>query len=87
MGSLGERLVPSSPLRHGLRIHVEETHKLTSRIYWAHGLSEEQVIAIWEGKLGYRRAERVADRAADAGAGAWLSTPTPNPSERSTRPR
>lgn len=69
MRFLGEGLGAEYPLRHGVRIHVDETHQLTSPIYWVHGLSEQQVVAMWERKLGYRRSAPAANGAVDTRAG------------------
>lgn len=55
---LGEGLGADYPIRHAVRINVEETRKLTSPIYWVTDLDEDDVIAIWEAKLGYQRRER-----------------------------
>lgn len=65
---LGEGLGAEYPIRHAVRISVEETRKLTSPIYWVTDLGEDEVIGIWEAKLGYRRAEPAVDAAASAGA-------------------
>ena len=39
-----------------MRVSVEETRALISPIYWVTGASEDDVISIWEQKLGYYRA-------------------------------
>src|SRR5262245_44151944 len=43
------------PLRRAIRVTVEETRSLISPIYWVTGASEDEVIEIWERKLGYKR--------------------------------
>jgi hypothetical protein len=36
-------------------VTVEETRSLISPIYWVTGAGEDEVIEIWERKLGYKR--------------------------------
>jgi len=52
---LREGLGADYPLRRAIRVTVEETRSLISPIYWVTGASEDEVIEIWERKLGYKR--------------------------------
>lgn len=52
---LGQGLGADYPIRQAVRIVVHETRELTSPVYWVTDVSEEDVIRIWEAKLGYYR--------------------------------
>jgi len=58
---LREGLGADYPLRRAVRVTVEETRSLISPIYWVTGASEDEVIEIWERKLGYKRQTPGAD--------------------------
>jgi uncharacterized protein len=52
---LGAGLGADYPIRSAVRVTVQETRALVSPIYWVTDNTEEDVVQIWERKLGYTR--------------------------------
>jgi predicted pyridoxine 5'-phosphate oxidase superfamily flavin-nucleotide-binding protein len=63
------------PIRNAVRFSVEETRPLISPIYWVTDTTEDDVIRIWEDRLGYRRAAAQAMPASQRGTASEGGSP------------